>query len=110
MPATKLLPLQDEKMHLKCIFCLISYIALCNNNDMTGKELKEWRQQYGLTQMELSKHLGVTWSTVARWEIDYINIPPYLHLALATIGRELNMKGGDTKNALRKKAKRKVGN
>ena len=77
---------------------------------MTGKELKEWRKQYGLTQMELSMRLGVTWSTVARWEIDYINIPPYLHLALATIGRELTMKGGDKEYALRKKAKRKVGN
>lgn len=110
MPATKLLPLRVEKMNLGCIFCLIYYIALCNNMVMTGKELKEWRKQYDLTQMELSKHLGVTWSTVARWEIDYINIPPYLHLALATIGRELNVKGGDKDHALRKKKTRKVGN
>src|SRR4030042_4394934 len=58
---------------------------------MAGKEIKEWRKQYGLTQVELSKHLGVTWSTVARWEIDYISIPPYLHLALATIARDLTI-------------------
>ena len=77
---------------------------------MTGKELKEWRKQNGLTQVELSKLLGVTWSTVARWEIDYIKIPPYLHLALATIAREIKTRGGDIKNGLRKKKKRKVGN
>ena len=77
---------------------------------MTGKELKEWRKQYGLTQVELSKHLGISWSTVARWEIDYINIPPYLHLALTTIANNLQKKGGEKKHAMRKKKKRKVGN
>ena len=73
---------------------------------MTGKELKKWREQYGLTQVELSEHLGISWSTVARWEIDYINIPPYLHLALATIARELKKKGGEKRNAMRKKKKK----
>ena len=77
---------------------------------MTGKELKEWRKQNGLTQVELSKLLGVTWSTVARWEIDYINMPPYLHLALATIAREIKTKGGEKRHGMRKKKTRKVGN
>ena len=77
---------------------------------MTGKELKEWRKQYGLTQVELSKLLGVTWSTVARWEIGIRPISPYLHLALATIAREIKTKGGEKKYAMRKKKKRKVGN
>ena len=77
---------------------------------MTGKELKEWRKQNGLTQMELSKHLGITWSTVARWEIGIRPISPYLHLALATIAREIKTKGGDKKHAMRKKKKRKVDN
>ena len=73
---------------------------------MTGKELKEWRKKYGLTQVELSKHLGVAWATVARWEIDVRKIPPYLHLALATIARDLKMKGGDIKHGMRKKKTR----
>ena len=77
---------------------------------MTGKELKKWRKENGLTQMELAKHLGVSWSTVARWEIDYIKISPYLHLALATIARELKTKGGEKKYAMRKKKTRKVDN
>ena len=89
---------------LDFMYCVMQYYS------MTGKELKEWRKQYGLTQVELSKLLGVTWSTVARWEIDYINIPPYLHLALATIAREIKTKGGEKKHAMRKKKKRKVGN
>lgn len=75
---------------------------------MTGKELKEWRSKHGLTQMELSKHLGITWSTVARWEIGVRPISPYLHLALATIAR--NLKGGEKRHAMRKKKKRKVDN
>jgi DNA-binding transcriptional regulator YiaG len=75
---------------------------------MTGKELKEWRKKNGLTQVELSKHLNVAWATVARWEIDVRKIPPYLHLALATIARELKTKGGEKKDAMRKKKTRKV--
>ena len=73
---------------------------------MTGKELKEWRKKYGLTQVELSKHLDVAWATVARWEIDVRKIPPYLHLALATIARDLKKKGGDRKHGVRKKKTR----
>ena len=75
---------------------------------MTGKELKEWRKKHGLTQAALSKHLNVAWATVARWEIDVRKIPPYLHLALATIALELKTKGGEKKDAMRKKKTRKV--
>ena len=77
---------------------------------MTGKELKEWRSKHGLTQMELSKFLGVTWSTVARWEIGVRPISPYLHLALATIAREKTKKGGEKKHGMRKKKREKMGN
>ena len=77
---------------------------------MTGKDLKEWRREHALTQAALAKHLDVAWATVARWEIDVRKIPPYLHLALATIAREIEMKGGDKDHALRKKKTRKVGN
>jgi len=62
---------------------------------MTGKELKEWRKQYGLTQVELSKHLNVAWVTVARWEIEVRKTPPLLPLALETI--ENRLKGGGEK-------------
>jgi DNA-binding XRE family transcriptional regulator len=73
---------------------------------MTGKELKKWRNEHGLTQAALAKSLNVAWATVARWEIDVRKIPPYLHLALTTIANDLTMKGGDKENALRKKKKR----
>ena len=73
---------------------------------MKGKDLKKWRSEHGLTQAALAKCLNVAWATVARWEIDVRKIPPYLHLALATIERERAMKGGDKENALRNKKKR----
>ena len=75
---------------------------------MTGKELKKWRSKYGFTQMELSKWLGVTWSAVARWEVDIRPIPPFLHLALEAIENRL-MRGGEkiTANIRRTKPKRK---
>ena len=60
---------------------------------MTGKELKEWRNKHGFTQMELSKWLNVSWSAVARWEVEIRPIPPFLFLALEAIENRL-MKGG----------------
>jgi len=73
---------------------------------MTGKELKEWRKKYGLTQMALSKHLNVAWATVARWEIDVRKTPPLLPLALEAIESRL-MKGGGKEQAKTKKVKSK---
>jgi predicted transcriptional regulator len=73
---------------------------------MTGKELKEWRSKYGFTQMELSKWLGVTWSAVARWEVEIRPIPPFLHLALEAIENRL-MKGGGKVTARTRKTKSK---
>lgn len=35
---------------------------------MTATEVRERRQQLGLTQSELGKRLGVSERTVARWE------------------------------------------
>jgi len=61
---------------------------------MEGKDIKEWRSKCGLTQMELSKWLGVTWSSVARWEVEIRPIPPFLHLALEAIENRMR-KGGE---------------
>ena len=47
-------------------------------------------------------------AAVARWEIDVRKIPPYLNLALITTAREFVMKGGEKKDAMRKKKTRKV--
>ena len=75
---------------------------------MTGKELKEWRKKYGLTHMELSKHLTVAWATVARWEIDARKTPPLLPLALEAIESRLKKGGGKNKTKLgTRKSKRK---
>ena len=69
---------------------------------MTGKELKEWRNKHGFTQMELSKWLNVSWSAVARWEVGIRPIPPFLFLALEAIENRL-MKGGGTGKAKTRK-------
>jgi len=71
---------------------------------MTGNELKEWRKKYGLTQVELSKHLNVAWSTVARWEIEVRKTPPLLPLALEAI--ENRLKGGGEKRKTKTKKRK----
>ncbi len=35
---------------------------------MTGREIKAFREQWGLTQRDLAVELGVTSVTVSRWE------------------------------------------
>ena len=41
---------------------------------MKGKELRLIRQQLGLTQVDLSKLVGVTSNTIARWERGEVSI------------------------------------
>ncbi len=55
---------------------------------MDGKALRETRKRLELTQDELAKVLGVTNTTVARWERDEMTSPPYLALALKQIELE----------------------
>lgn len=53
--------------------------------EMTGSQLKDYRQSLGATQEDLAGALGVNPKTVARWERDESDIPPYLELALKTV-------------------------
>ena len=55
---------------------------------MTGDELRNKREELGMTQEQLAVALGVAPNTVARWERGERNIPPYLSLALQTVERE----------------------
>lgn len=57
---------------------------------MTPKELVQWRKKNGYSQATLGKALGVTSTTVWRWENELREIPSFLHLAL----NSLELKGG----------------
>lgn len=58
---------------------------------MTGPELREWRNHWHLSQMELASQLGVHLNTYNRWERGAAQIPPFLPLALETLARDLAM-------------------
>lgn len=61
---------------------------------MTSIELKAWRTKNGYTQEELAQILGVTKTTVYRWEAALREIPPFLALTLECVEKK---KGGETK-------------
>jgi transcriptional regulator with XRE-family HTH domain len=56
---------------------------------MTGKDLKEWRKRWGLSQAALAKRLGVIRLTVTRWESGTRPIPSFLPLALKGLETEM---------------------
>lgn len=70
---------------------------------MTPSNLIEWRKKNGYSQIKLGKALGVTTTTVYRWEKSMREIPPFLHLAL----KYLELKGGEQKK-VKSKAKKKT--
>jgi DNA-binding transcriptional regulator YiaG len=56
-------------------------------------QLRNWRKQWGLTQGQLARLLGVRLITVARWEWGTRRIPPFLYLALKAL--EYQVKEGE---------------
>lgn len=73
---------------------------------MTGEELKARRQALGYSQDKLAKKLGVTTSTLARWEQGVLNIgnPDMLNLALNSIEtQESQSKTAKTKKKIKSK-------
>ncbi len=61
---------------------------------MKPSELLKWRKKHKHTQVELANKLGVTKTTIYRWENSMREIPSFLHLALKTLKKN---KGGRQK-------------
>jgi DNA-binding XRE family transcriptional regulator len=59
---------------------------------MKQEDLRKWREARSLTQGELGKALGVTLTTVYRWEAGHRKIPPFLQLALEGLERRAGEK------------------
>lgn len=59
------------------------------NASKPGNEIRAWRTAHKLTQARLAQLLGVQWLAVQRWEAGTRNAPPFLHLALKQLDREL---------------------
>jgi DNA-binding XRE family transcriptional regulator len=60
---------------------------------MTGQDLKNWRNKWGVTQIELARLLGTYQETISRWEREKRGIPSHLSLALEALEHRM-MKGG----------------
>ena len=60
-------------------------IPLVYSEDMTSKQLQQWRKRNGYSQSQLAKVLKVAPLTISRWERGDRTIPSFLHLALKYI-------------------------
>ena len=63
--------------------------ALIELEQMTPKELKDWREQRDLTQTALARHLEVSVGMIRKYEQGERKIPPYFWRALRDLGAEL---------------------
>lgn len=72
---------------------------------MMPEELKAWRKKNGYTQEELAKILGVTKTTVYRWEAAIREIPPFLALTLECVEKK---RGGEQTKQGATKTKRRT--
>jgi len=54
-------------------------------------QLRAWRRAHKLTLKGLANSLGVSWITVQRWETGGQGIPPFLHLALESLERRVEL-------------------
>lgn len=73
---------------------------------MKPSDLIKWRKKYKYTQSKLAQILGVTKTTVYRWEKAMREFPPFLHLTLECIEKK---KGGELKVKGKMKTKRERG-
>jgi DNA-binding transcriptional regulator YiaG len=80
-------------MRKKLSFPIDNMLPMVNNMAMTGRELKDWRRTWGLSQEELGRLLGVARFSVSRWEIGTRAIPSFLQLALEALENRME-KGG----------------
>lgn len=64
---------------------------------MTGDELRDWRKAHGYGLRTLAATLGVSLSTIQRWEAgEKIERPAMLRLALCELERRLSADRGDS--------------
>lgn len=59
---------------------------------MTGQDLKNWREKWGITQIELARLLGTYQETISRWEREKRGIPSHLSLALEALENRMKEK------------------
>ena len=56
---------------------------------MSGPELRAWREHWLVTQAQLARWLGIHVNTLVRWEKSERDIPRYLRPALASLELDL---------------------